>query len=113
MNDPENCILCESLLGSDFTILGSQNYLETLSFLKGVPLDLKKYKVCLICFEKLNFISSFRSQKKPEPQIETGSNVSVGHSSSILGLLELTVRIKFEMCGAQQKALLAPYPYKL
>jgi hypothetical protein len=107
MNESENCILCDSVLGSDFTILGSQNYIETLSFLKGVVLDQKKYKVCLVCFEKLNFISSFRSQKKPDPQVETTSNVSVSSFDfsffvrskfiSIANTMRSIGRIRFEL----------------
>ena len=66
MSELNLCSLCSAPLGIDFTTLGSQNYIETLEFLKGVKTESKNCQVCLICFDKINFVSSFRTRSKPE-----------------------------------------------
>ena len=66
MDDLKKCDLCLKLLENDFTTIASQNYIETLGFLKGIKTDARKCHVCLKCFEKVNFVSSFRAQKNAE-----------------------------------------------
>jgi len=68
MSDIPKCLLCESVLGDDCTIIGSKNFIETLSFLKGCSLEVKKYKVCLACWEKIKFVSSLRTSAAFAPQ---------------------------------------------
>ena len=74
MSDMKKCLLCDTILGDDCTILGSQNFIETLSFLKGCSLEVKKYKVCLGCCEKINFVSSFRTPAASTPQAPPAKN---------------------------------------
>jgi hypothetical protein len=63
---PNNCALCNKILENDFTTLGSQSYIETLEFLKGIRIESEKCQVCLTCFDKVNFVCSFRTPSKPE-----------------------------------------------
>ena len=68
------CLLCEAILESDFSLLCSSNYIQTLNFLKGCQIEEKQCKVCLTCFQKINFISSFRSSTSSKT-FPSGSNV--------------------------------------
>ena len=78
MSEVDQCSLCSAALGIDFTTLGSQSYIETLEFLKGAKTESKNCRVCLICFDKINFVSSFRSKSKTEDDKADQTN-SVSH----------------------------------